>query len=141
MKFKNARLFVFLPVIIGLVAIALAGCGGTTQQSQTVTVQLSEFKIEASQTTFAPGRAYHFVVTNQGAADHEFMIMPESMHGMSMGDMHAMALAMIDKIPPGQTQTLDFTFEDASAQSDFEFACYYPGHYEAGMKQGIAVQQ
>jgi hypothetical protein len=134
---------VFCPEFVGLFAVALTACGGATKPSQTVTVRLSEFKIEASQTTFTPGRSYHsyhFVVTNQDAANHESMIMPPSMHGMSMHDMHDMALAMMDKIPLGQTQSLDVTFGDANATGGLELVRYHSGRYEARMKQVIALQ-
>lgn len=143
---KQRPLFVFLGLL--LLTLVFAACGSTTGNtsqggaSTTVQVTETEYKIAPSITSFVPGKSYHFVVTNAGQIEHEFMIMPESqgsMSGMSMGDMDKMALASIDSIKPGETKTLDYTFPTSRANSHPEFACYLPGHYEAGMKQGVEV--
>lgn len=134
--------------VLSLVLLAACGSsgntGGTTSASgsQTVNVDLTEFKIDASLTTFTPGKPYHFVIMNKGQTIHEFMIMPKSegsMSGMPMGEMDKLALAAIDTINPGETKTLDYTFPSSTANSQPEFACYVSGHYEAGMKQEVHV--
>jgi uncharacterized cupredoxin-like copper-binding protein len=117
----------------------------TSSSGAHTSVQVTEtdFKIASSVTSFLPGTTYHFVVTNTGKIAHEFMILPKSegrMNDMSMGDMDHMALASIDTINPGETKTLDYTFPASAANSHPEFACYLPGHYEAGMKQVVSVQ-
>ena len=134
--------------VLGLFLISftliLAACGGGTGPgSQEVQVTLSEFKVTSSVTTLSPGTSYHFVVTNNGQVPHEFMIMPEGMNmtGMSMDEMHKMALAMIDNVAPGQTKTIDYTFASSNPGQNFEFACHLPGHYEAGMKLPITVNK
>jgi uncharacterized cupredoxin-like copper-binding protein len=137
--------------LIGLFAILLlllAACGGnngnaTTSGAVSVQVNETDFKIASSVTSFTPGTAYHFVVTNNGKTAHEFMILPQSegsMSSMSMGDMDSMALATIETINPGETKTVDYTFSSSAANSRPEFACYLPGHYEAGMKLDVTVQ-
>lgn len=165
-------------VLISLGAMLLSACAASTAPPEPtptpepveVTVTLTEFQIEASQTTFEAGRTYRFVVTNGGALNHEFMIMPpvedatiiateesdgmemgdegddegESMGmdgGMSMEEMDAMALAMIEEseLPPGSTQTVEVTFDEDSAGDNLEFACHVAGHYPAGMKAPITV--
>lgn len=139
--------FVFGLFLISL-TLLLAACGGAggssgPSGSQQVQIAESEFNITSSVTTFSPGKAYHFVVTNNGQAPHEFMIMPAGMNmpGMSMDDMHKTALAMIDSVAPGETKTLDFTFASPASGQNFEFACRLPGHYEAGMKLPILVNK
>ncbi|MEO6891131.1 MAG: hypothetical protein ABI456_16840 [Ktedonobacteraceae bacterium] len=125
--------------------LMLAACGGSNGSSgpQHVQITESDFKIASSVTTFSPGTMYHFTVTNNGQAVHEFMIMPMGMNmsGMSMDNMHKMALTMIDTIAPGETKTLDYTFASSTSGQNFEFACHLPGHYEAGMKLPIAVNK
>ncbi|MBX5458862.1 MAG: hypothetical protein IRZ31_18365 [Thermogemmatispora sp.] len=132
-------------------ALMLAACGGSapTQTSapagaQTVAITERDFAIQASLTTFKPDVPYHFVITNQGVVAHEFMIMPHSMGSMaqhmSMDEMDHMALAMVENIPSGATVTLDYTFPRTAAGSHPEFACFLPGHYEAGMKLTVSVQ-
>jgi uncharacterized cupredoxin-like copper-binding protein len=125
--------------------VVLTACGGSTASSgpKTVQVTLSEYKITSSVTTFAPGTPYHFVVTNNGKASHELMIMPMGMNmqGMSMDDMHKAALHMIDNVTPGETQAFDYTFAASMMGQSFEFACHLPGHYEAGMRLPMMVNQ
>ena len=133
-----------LGMLLALVLVLVTACGGGSSSSGSQQVQITEtdFHIASSVTSFTPGTPYHFVITNNGQTTHEFMIMPKSegsMNGMSMGDMDAMALAKIKNIAPGQTVTLDYTFPSSAAGSHPEFACYQPGHYEAGMKRGVTV--
>jgi uncharacterized cupredoxin-like copper-binding protein len=133
-----------LGVLLVLVLVLVTACGGGSSSSGSQQVQITEtdFHIAASVTSFTPGTSYHFIVTNNGQTTHEFMIMPKSegsMNGMSMGDMDALALTKMQNIAPGQTVTLDYTFPASAAGSHPEFACYQPGHYEAGMKLGVTV--
>jgi uncharacterized cupredoxin-like copper-binding protein len=136
------KLFALLTVAGSL----LAACDGR-QAPVEVQITLTEFGIESSLTEFEPGIPYAFVVTNAGAVEHEFMIMPpltEDQMGMAM-DMHELdesALAMIaeDQLTPGATATLEFTFTEAAPAGTLEFACHTPGHYEAGMKLPIVVK-
>lgn len=134
------------------IVFLLVACGGTngtstssatTSEAPSVHITETDFHIASSVTDFVPGRRYHFVITNQGQTAHEFMIMPKSegaMNGMTMGDMDRMALAMIETINPSEAKTLDYTFPSSAAGSHPELACYFPGHYEAGMKLGVSVK-
>jgi uncharacterized cupredoxin-like copper-binding protein len=137
------RLLFILGTLSLLLALAACGTGNTTNTANSVQVTETEYAITSSITSFSPGITYHFVVTNNGMTAHEFMIMPKSegnMNGMPMGHMDKMALASIDNINPGETKTLDYTFPSSAANSHPEFACYVPGHYEAGMKQDVTVK-
>ena len=133
-----------LGMLLALVLALATACGGGSSSSASQQVQITEtdFHIASSVTNFTPGTPYHFVITNNGHTAHEFMIMPKSegsMNGMSMGNMDALALAKMQNIAPGQTVTLDYTFPSSAAGSHPEFACYLPGHYEAGMRLGVMV--
>lgn len=111
--------------------------------SQTVQITETEFHIASSVVRFVPGKTYHFLVTNSGKTAHEFLILPRSegsMNGMPMDKIHHMALVIIDNINPGETKTLDYTFPSSTANSHPEFACYLPGHYEAGMKLAVTMK-
>ncbi len=132
-------------VLVGLALLLFTACGssGGTTGSNQVQVNETDFKIDASTTTFTPGMSYHFVVVNNGHTTHEFMIMPSSMSmgGMPMGNMDKIALAKVENIAPGQSVTLDYTFSSSTAGSHPLLACYYPGHYEAGMKLSVNVSK
>ena len=108
-----------------------------TTIAKIVRVTETDFKIDSSVTSFSPGTAYHFVVSNTGETAPEFMIPPKSegsMSGMPMGDMDTLALASISNLDSGETKTLDYPFSSSTAGSHPEHACYLPDHKETGMK-------
>jgi uncharacterized cupredoxin-like copper-binding protein len=131
-----------LPIVAG-VLLALAGCGGNAPN--TVTITLSDYKIQASRTTFKTGVTYHFVIANKGKQNHELMLMPpvsgDMGMGSSTGDMDKLALFIVgaDKLPPGATQHLDYTFTQPAAVGKLEFACHIGNHYQMGMRLPITV--
>lgn len=144
---KYVGIAVLLATFVGL----LAACSSAQASSQggpvDVQIKLSEMKVESSLTTFSVGVPYRFTVTNAGALSHELMITPttitgEMMSSMSMEQLDQMALARIeaDDLPPGATKTFDYTFTNPAPAGTLEFACYVPGHYEAGMHTAITVQ-
>lgn len=88
------------------------------------------------------GQQIAFVIKNEGNLDHEFVIgseienvahaaMMQAMPDMAHNDPNAV------RIPVGASATLAWKFTKSGV---FEFACLVPGHYEAGMKGGVAVR-
>lgn len=147
----SLRKLTLVLTLIVLASFALVACGGTstgTNEPVEVQVTLSDspsgaMSMESSQTTFSTGVPYHFVVTNTGSVEHEFMIMPPVEPGtMSMTEMDKMALVVIeeDDLSPGATQSVDYTFTKPAPAGTLEFACHVTGHYEAGMKLPIVVE-
>ena len=132
--------------VLFVAVLFLAACGAQSESNE-VTIALTDFGVEASRTSFEVGVPYHFTVTNNGAINHEIMIMPplteEQMSmNMDMEEMDKMALAMIeeDELTPGATQTFDYTFTEPAPAGTLEFACHVEGHYVAGMKLPITVK-
>jgi uncharacterized cupredoxin-like copper-binding protein len=142
---RSTRRFALIASVMILAAIVLVACGGGTASSNQpvdVTVTETEFKIEASMTTFQVGVPYHFIVTNNGTVNHEFDIMPPEPADTPETQVQAEALARLtqEKLPPGTTATLDYTFTQAYPAGSLEFACHVPGHYDAGMHTPIIVK-
>lgn len=130
-----------IPVFISLVFIACSS------QPTTVSVTLTEFGIQSSLTEFEAGKTYTFSITNTGALNHEFVLLPAGMPAMPMEghDMgHDMAGALLhvgeDQLTPGASVTVEYVFDQAAGTGDLEFACHLPGHYEAGMFTPIVVE-
>jgi uncharacterized cupredoxin-like copper-binding protein len=132
-----------LPVVmIAALSACAVGSSGSTQPVE-VQVKANEFSFQSSLTTFSVGVPYHFVVTNTGSVNHEFMIVkPIEPGAMDMEEMDEMALAVIeeDDLPPGATASVDVTFNEPAPPGTLEFACHTEGHYEAGMHLPITVE-
>lgn len=104
--------------------------------SKPITVTVTEFSVTPASSTFRAGRPYTFVVTNEGAVPHEFVIeRAGAIHDPLVGDERQ---AMTESIAPGASQSLSWTFVEPGA---YQFACHEPGHYEAGQVFVIDVVQ
>lgn len=141
---NNSKLRIITSVSIFLLAaVILAACSGGSSSSgaTTVNLTLTDFKIEASLTTFKVGVPYHFVVKNTAAMPHEVWIDPIDA-SLTADTAKAKALAGLgpDVLVAGATQSFDYTFTQAYPADAIEFACHIPGHYEAGMHTAIVVQ-
>lgn len=88
------------------------------------------------------GETIRFVITNEGAIDHEFVVgdraaqlaHAEQMAAMGREMDHAHTSAV--RVAPGETAELVWTFE---AGPELQFACHVPGHYRAGMWGNIEI--
>jgi uncharacterized cupredoxin-like copper-binding protein len=134
--------------IIGSILIIslLAGCAAPTPtepvEPERVEITLTEFGVEASITEFEVGQPYEFVITNEGAINHEFRIMPVS--GAQAGhneEGHSSTLVVVEEeeLEVGETITVEYTFTNDALHSDLEIACHIEGHYEAGMNLPISI--
>ncbi len=141
---RSANKLTQLVAIVMLVMVALTSCGGGASNSNKpvdVNVNLTEFKIESSVTSFKVGVPYHFIVTNNGSVPHEFNIMPPESGPLTTDQVKQMALVQIGQsdLAAGVTAILDYTFTQEYPQGMLELTCHLPGHYEAGMHVPIEV--
>ncbi|QYK50627.1 MAG: hypothetical protein KF701_09540 [Anaerolineales bacterium] len=143
---------------LSILAVFLSACGSRPAQAQVVPIELTEFAIDTPISVFKVGTPYRFVISNPGAINHEFVLMSEGqVHDMSgessegdhseMGatetegaagehDMTNMFHVDQSQLNPGNTVTIEHTFTEAG---EYEFGCYLPGHYAAGMMAKISV--
>lgn len=134
--------------LFGLLVITLlllTACGAQNNSNE-VKITLTDFGIASSRTSFEVGVPYHFTVTNNGAVEHEIMLMApltddQMMMNMDMEEMDKMALAHVeaDELQTGDTAEFNYTFTEPAQVGTLEFSCHIPGHYEAGMKLPITV--
>ena len=124
---------------------------------QVVPIELTEFAIQSPIQVFRVGTSYRFVISNPGAINHEFVLMPEGQEHHMQDPAHAEHHAedgghtqdtdhmMMDgsmlhisqsDLAPGATVTVEFAF---SQPGEYQFGCYLPGHYEAGMFTTVTV--
>jgi hypothetical protein len=132
---------------LSVLLVVLAACGGSTTTtpsgSQEVQVTLTDTTLTSSMTTFTPGMAYHFVVTNNGQHAQVFSMVPMGMdmEHMSMNAIRSNALHMIDNIAPGMTATFDYTFASSMMGRNFEFSCISSGNNTGWMRLPFMISQ
>lgn len=114
----------------------MAACGGQAEAEpeavREVRVTMGEMWFETTDSVFVAGVPYRFVLENQGQMSHEWAVVPR-------GDADESRLLFEveeEDLPPGATVEREFTFPEAG---DFDFACFLPGHYQAGMVIPVRV--
>ncbi len=119
---------------------------------QVVTIEAGtpgELRFAEADMVLQPGKT-KFVVSNQGAVPHEFMLYTKDHHAEFLASVqkekmggghteeqesHVMAeLHNIDSGKSSESAVIDLL------PGEYEFACHVPGHYEAGMKGKLVVQ-
>jgi len=107
-----------------------------------VVVHISEveFAIHSSLTVFHTNVHYYFIVSNLGKQTHALTFVPTSADGTPMNEYYQYAHMLIglDNIPPGTTQTVNYTFTPGEA-GHYELACRMRNHYMAGMHLPVVV--
>lgn len=118
-----------------------AGEGSPEPQSGEVKVSMSDaMRFAPDPIRVKAGAEITFVVTNDGAAVHEFFVGTEAEQvghaaemaagGMSHGHENALSLK------PGESGSLTKTF---ARPGSLLIGCHEPGHYQAGMKATLQV--
>ncbi len=108
-----------------------------------IIITLADNTITTSQTAFQAGVSYTFVITNNGHRLHNFNINPPMSVAGSLDAALSQALLVVtkDKIEPGQTYRVDFTFPASAVGQQLEFSCLIQRHYDDGMVVAITVTQ
>jgi uncharacterized cupredoxin-like copper-binding protein len=147
----RTRRMLALSAVVGA-SLLLAACGGGaapaaatqagTPAATDVQITLTDFHIQSSMTVFKVDVPYHFIITNDGAVAHEFLIIPPTEGPVPNEEALKMALTGVqsENLQPSETATLDYTFLEPAPAGTLEFACHLPGHYEAGMHLSITVE-
>jgi uncharacterized cupredoxin-like copper-binding protein len=107
--------------------------GGMEMETSTVSVSLTEFGISPSSITVEAGDMVTFVVTNDGAAPHEFEVTGSGDAEHEHENAHGEASETKLVLAPGESGELTVMFDG----SQEEISCLLPGHYEAGMLMEI----
>ncbi len=110
--------------------------GGTASASSTptgsgrsVSVTLTDTKIESSKVTFSANLVYDFTVTNKGHSPHNFIIR-RRVEGPAPGGQTNQGILYIvssNNLTPGATVHFHFGFPQASIQSTIQFEEHLAG--------------
>lgn len=157
-----------IALLLSVLALVLTSCGGESHESharggesatgagdgftfgesaspEDATRTLDVTALDAPE--FAPstleveqGEVVTFEVTNEGKAQHEFVLGDEAYqeeHHQMMAEGHGMAHGdNAVELAPGETAELTWRF---SGETEVLFACHVAGHYEAGMVGTISI--
>lgn len=99
------------------------------------------FKFSPSLESLRDGEVVEFMVSNQGSIVHEFSIgnaIEQKEHAMMMSKMTSMKHKDANAIflDPGKSTSLTWLFK---GNDTVVFACNIPGHFEAGMRNDVAL--
>ena len=138
--------------------LVVAACGGTTAAAENsdhdategvttervVEVSMTEFGFSPGPIEVFEGETVTFVVTNDGAVDHEFRlandeIVGEHEHASDHEDMDEMDMMSVVLLAPGETGELVVTFDHDATFT--EVTCLLPGHREAGMVTPLQISE
>ena len=127
-----------------LLLAACSGGAGNTGEVRTVAVRTSDdMRYDPAEFDFLAGDTVRFEVTNDGSVRHEFFvgdIAAQEEHAAEMRDAGGSGMAHDDPngvtIEPGDTETLEITFDEAG---ELQVGCHEPGHFQAGMAAPITV--
>ena len=140
--------------------LVVAACGDTTAAAENsdhdetegvttervVEVSMTEFGFSTGPIEVFEGETVTFVVTNDGAVDHEFRlandeIVEEHDHGSDHEDTDGTDMEMMSVLllAPGETGELVVTFDHDATFT--EVTCLLPGHREAGMVTPLQISE
>ncbi|MBI5090507.1 MAG: multicopper oxidase domain-containing protein, partial [Actinobacteria bacterium] len=150
-----------LPLLAGAAALAtlIAACGGSSPSTatansgdeatpagtRTVEVAMEDIKFDQTTLTVKTGETIEFRFVNSGKVAHDAFIgdvaaqMEHDAEMAEMGDAsgHPMEEAAI-VVQPGDSGDLSYTFSEPGM---YQVGCHQPGHYAAGMKIDVTVEQ
>ncbi|MEZ4595824.1 MAG: multicopper oxidase domain-containing protein [Chloroflexota bacterium] len=97
---------------------------------------LDSMQIKPAKITVKAGTPVRFVITNDGALEHDFFIgsdreQRQRRSGEEPGPDRYVA------VPPGETKTLLYVFPSPGKTI---VGCVVPGHYSAGMKANVTIR-
>jgi len=155
---RDGRSYVrVLIAIVSAASLVLAACSsgavpaGASAGERTITVEMRDFGYSPSTIKLAPGERVTLVVKNAGTVEHEFMAGRNAMAGkgyerdwlvMAVGEHgsgHDMGhTGSGTRVAPKNNASLSLVVP--AEKGEFEFGCFVPGHYEAGMKGKLVVE-
>ena len=129
-------------LLLAALTVGLGAAGATPGRSQApskVAVVLSEWKLVPSATTLRAGKVT-FRVKNDGAIEHEFVVLRTDSHHHALKVKKAVAvetgkLGKIPKIVPGQERSLTLSLKPGK----YVLICNLLGHYKAGQYAALRV--
>ena len=112
------------------------------EADRTVQIEAKDIEFDPMSVEVVVGETITFVVTNTGAAAHDFTLGDAHIQDEHEAEMQQMAGDMMHDdvnafvLAPGETKELTWRF---TAAGEVLYGCHQPGHYAAGMVGSITV--
>lgn len=122
--------------------------GQAAEVTKTIHIEANDqMRLKFDSLDIKRGDVVKFIVKNAGQVPHEFAVGDEAFRREHQKEMKQQMAGMagmehedpnVVSLTPGETKTLIWRFDRLSTHNII-FACYVPGHYEAGMYHRHAI--
>jgi uncharacterized cupredoxin-like copper-binding protein len=131
---KN-RLFVAGAVLLGILALGMAGCGPRTA---TLDATLSDYKYTPAEWTVPAGATVTINLKNDGTSIHEWVLMKYGLEvSVPFSDDDEGNIFWEQEVEPGESATVTFTAPTQAGE--YQIVCGTEGHVENGMIGKLTV--
>ena len=129
--------YVSILLVLGLLfMLLLSGCSPAPTE---ITVDLQEFMFTPSAITVPAGQEISLTLVNNGAVEHEFVIMKFGKEvSVPFSDDDEDNIYWEHEVEPGATDTV--TFIAPSDPGEYQLVCGIAGHLEGGMQGVLTVK-
>lgn len=129
--------YLMLVILIIVFSLALSACGASGPTNK-LKVDMVEFMFNPSEYTIPAGQEITIELANNGAVEHEFVIMKFGTDvGADFGDEDEENVYWEAELEAGESGT--FTFTAPSDPGKYQIVCGTEGHYIAGMVGSLTV--
>ena len=130
------KVSVLMALVMGI-SMLLTACGGGGPTTE-LKVDMVDFMFDPSSFTIPAGETITLNLTNNGAVEHEFVIMKfGTTVGDDFGDEDEENIYWEVEVSPGDSTTVTFTAP--SDAGDYQVVCGIEGHFMAGMVGSLTV--
>lgn len=125
--------YFLISIVLGFTLILSAcGGGGNSGPSTNLTVRMTDFSFSPSTFTVPAGQEITIALSNEGAVEHELVILKNGAEVSSPFDKNdGENIYWKAKLLKGASETLTFTAP--TEPGEYQVSCSTPGHHEAGM--------
>ncbi|MDH3399165.1 MAG: cupredoxin domain-containing protein [Acidimicrobiia bacterium] len=131
----------YLVLLMVMLVVGLAACSGGASTS--IKVALNDFSMSPDSWEVPTGETITIEITNDGAVDHEWVLLQPGVTIASEADLPATEEELLadfvyweEEVLAGETGTFTFV---APAVGTYQIICAIESHFDAGMKGELTV--
>jgi len=125
-----------LMIVMALAIFVLAACSRGDSSANSISTTATDFHFEPSSWTVKAGEEVTLSITNNGAVDHDWVLLGSMITAPADGEKDVIFEA---EVAPGQTE--EVTFTAPATPGEYQVICEIAGHLEAGMEGKLIVTE